>query len=209
MKCEHKELELNDNGSKIKIYEVSYDLEEDLELLNKVEEFTKLTKDTTYKRSKMGDLGHAKNILIGKLAEEAFAKLLDEFFNLKLNVNYDNKIDEGDFILNGLKVDIKSSSLKTKRKTYKLEEALLKFNFMVLRDQSRKDIIVQALYPSREEYYKFYFSKWAYVKDVVKYSNYKTIYIKMNGGTGEYYLMPLMEGKDLENLVIEIKKNIR
>lgn len=201
MKCDHKELEFN-NGSKIKIYKVSYNLKEDSELIDKAKKFAELTKNLTYPRSRMVDSEHEKNILIGKLAEEAFAMLLDELFNLKLNVNYDNKIDEGDFILNGLKVDIKSSSLKTKRKIYKLEEALLNFNFTVLRDQSYKDIIVQALYPNREEYYTFYFSKWAYVKDVVKYG--KTKKIKMNGGYGEYYLMPLIEGKDLENLIEEI-----
>lgn len=205
MKCEHKELQLN-NGSKIKIYEVSFDIEEDLEIISKAEEFAKSTKDSTYRRSQMDDTEHEKNILIGKLAEEAFAKLLDKLFDLKLNVNYDNKIDECDFILNGLKVDIKSSSLKTKSKIYKLEEALLNFNFTVLRDQSYKDIIVQALYPNRKEYYTFYFSKWVYVEDVIKYG--KTKEIKMNGGYGKYYLMPLIKGKDLENLAMEIKKNI-
>ena len=99
-----------------------------------------------------------------------------------------------DFNINGLKIDIKSSSMKTKRRVYSTTEALSSFNFTVLRDQSLKDIIVQALYPSRENYSIFYFSVWQYVDEVIKEGEQKKI------DWGDYYLLPLINGNPLMQL---------
>ncbi|MFH7882672.1 MAG: hypothetical protein QW140_03065 [Candidatus Aenigmatarchaeota archaeon] len=191
---------LND-GTQVSVYEVTFytNEKEDEEKVKKAESFASYTSGQTYKRSGMNNKEHKKNILIGKLAETAFAGLMEQFFNQKLEVNYKNEVDKYDFLLNGIyRVDIKSSSLRTKQKTYSLEDALLHLNFTVLEDQSLKDIIVQALYPSRDYFFKFYFSKWACVKDVLKYCDNQTRFIKMNGNSGKYYLMPLHKGKDID-----------
>lgn len=183
-----------------KVYIVSFD-SKDEELLEKIKNFALTSYTNTYKRSGMKDDEHIKNIIIGKRAEEACMFLLKKHFSLKFEhgINYNGQIDSGDLFINNKSIDVKSSSLKTKSRTYSLEDALKYFNFTVLLDQSFKDIIIQAFYKNRNEFDRFYFSKWQYVSEVLK--NGKTKFIKMNGNSGNYKLLPLNNGKDLIELI--------
>lgn len=183
-----------------KVYEVSFD-SNDEELLEKIINFALTSSVNTYRRSGMKDDEHIKNIIIGKRAEEACMFLLEKHFNLKFKygINYNGQIDSGDLFINNKSIDVKSSSLKTKSRTYSLEDALKYFNFTVLLDQSFKDIIIQAFYKNRNEFDRFYFSKWQYVSEVLK--NGKTKFIKMNGNSGNYKLLPLNNGRDLVELI--------
>ena len=184
----------------IEIFEVCFDREMDLEWFHRVKEFASRTGPDTYRRSDMGDDEHKKNIMIGKLAEVAFWHLATNLLEIRdiSQPSFSGGIDSEDFILRGYRVDVKSSSMKTKREEYDLAKALKRFNFMVLKDQSPKDIVVQALYPSREQFDCFYFSVWQWVDEVIRNGEDKRI--KMNGGFGEYKLLPLLEGKPLRSL---------
>jgi len=188
------------------IYNVIYDLSTDFNLLCKIEQFAEQSYKNTYRRSGMDDVNHKKNIIIGKRAEEAASFLIATLYrektgkNIELKPNYDSKnIDVCDIEFRNKKIDVKSSSIVTKRKSLSLEEALEKFNFTVLLDQSPKDIIIQALYPSRYSYDNFWFSVWQYVNTVINEGTLK--YIQMNGNSGEYKLLPLMKGIKLEELI--------
>ena len=188
---------------KVVVYEFCFE-EADKKIIRKVEEFANETSEETYKRSRMSDSDHRKNIVTGKMAEYAFSRLLHHYAGIDIQPNFENKVDLFDFNISGFKIDIKSSSMTTKRKRYSLLEALSSFNFMVLADQSFKDIIIQPLYPSRKEHNRFYFSVWQYVKIVIQANIRKKI--KMNGGYGDYYLLLLNKGYPLSELFKKIKK---
>lgn len=102
-----------------KVYEVSFD-SNDEELLEKIKNFALTSSVNTYRRSGMKDDEHIKNIIIGKRAEEACMFLLENHFNLKFKygINYNGQIDSGDLFINNKSIDVKSSSLKTKSRTY-------------------------------------------------------------------------------------------
>ncbi|MCD6220098.1 hypothetical protein J7K43_06925 [Candidatus Calescamantes bacterium] len=172
--------------------------EEDNEIMRKIENFADRSAKNTYKRSRMVNDEHRKNIVIGKMAEYAFSELTYKYTGIRMKPSFENRVDVFDFNISGLKIDIKSSSMTTKRRIYNLSQALSSFNFTVLADQSFKDVIIQVLYPSREEYFCFYFSVWQYVKNVIQANNRRRI--KMNGGYGDYFLFPLTEGYPLLEL---------
>lgn len=188
--------------TKIDIYEISYEIKEDEILLKKIKEFAQRTANNTYRRSRMNSKEHLKNIIIGKMAEEAFYFLCNKIGIEEISeVNYDNKIDDYDFLLkNAVTIDIKSSSLMTKKKQYSLKEAIEYFNFMVLKDQKKQDIVIQVLYPNRNNFLNFFFSNFEFVDEIQKRGKHKKI--KMNGGYGDYTLLHIIDGKNL----IEIRK---
>jgi len=192
------------------VYKVCFNEEDekDKEIKMKIEEFADKTAEITYKRSLMKDTEHRKNIVIGKMAEYAFSKLIRNYTRISMQPNFESRVDLFDFNISGLKIDIKSSSRTTKHREYTLEEALSSFNFTVLLDQSFKDVIIQVLYPSRQKYSRFYFSVWQYVKNVIKANNRRRI--KMNGGYGDYYLLPLAKGYPLSELfkIMRRMKNV-
>jgi len=181
------------------IYCVSFDNNLDGALLTKIKEYAAQSAGQTYKRSGMDDSNHTKNIITGKKAEEAFYFLIKNIRkDIKITeVNYAQGVDKYDFLIyeQDKLLDVKSSSLSTKTKIYTLEEAYNKLNFMVLKDQSYKDIIVQVFYPDRNNTDTFYFITWAYVKDVIDNNDSK--YIKMNGNSGNYFLLKICNGKAL------------
>lgn len=189
------------------IFNVIYDAS-DSNLLSKITQFAKQSSGSTYRRSGMDNTNHVKNIEIGKRAEAACAYLLKSLYNEynskstdpnELELGYANEIDQYDFIFRKKRIDVKSSSMTTKARQYTLEEAIVKFNFTVLLDQSRKDIIIQSLYPSRSSYNNFWFFVWQYVNTVINKGTDK--YIKMNGNSGHYKLFPLEKGIKLEELI--------
>jgi len=180
----------------IEIFEIVFDKETDNELIKKIRNFAETSAQSTFRRSGMADKEHIKNIEIGKRAEEAFNFLAQSLGENVGEVIYANSIDEYDFILkNKYKIDIKSSTMKTKQNNYNLTEALGRFNFTVLEDQKHQDLIIQALYPSRDKYDRYYFTFYEFVNYVQK--NGKKTYLKMNGNSGYYSLQPLIKGKPI------------
>jgi len=188
------------NSIPVTVYCVSFEKNDD-KLLSEIEDYAIQSANTTYKRSGMNDDDHIKNIVTGKKAEETFHFLMTKIKpNIKItDVSYAQGVDQFDFIINDkYKLDVKSSSLSTKSKKYTIEEAFIKLNFTVLKDQSYKDIIVQAFYSDRDNTNEFYFMTWAYVKDVI--TNNDSKYIKMNGNSGHYYLLKINSGKALNDI---------
>ncbi|WP_025209407.1 hypothetical protein [Hippea sp. KM1] len=182
------------------IFEVCFE-ENDNNLKMKIKKFAEETAKNTYKRSGMDDENHKKNIIIGKMAEEAFSFLVYDLSNKKkrLFVNYDNKVDKYDFKINNETIDIKSSSMKTKNREYTLIKAIESFNFTLLLDQNIKDIIVQTLYKNRDNFNCFYFFSFELSSTIIKKGVKK--YLKMNGNSGYYYLYPIKKGKKIEKII--------
>ena len=191
---------LDIKNKKVEIIKITLDEKEDYELLKKIRRFAETSAPLTYTRSGMSAENHIKNIEIGKRAEEAFSFFARSLGGNLSQVNYRvDSTDEYDFILeNKYKVDIKSSTMQTKKRNYSIPEAIESFNFMVLEDQKHQDIIIQALYPSRDEYNKYYFAFYEFVNYVQKNGRKKQI--KMNGNYGHYSLYPLIKGKPIKDI---------
>jgi len=185
------------NSLGIDIYCVKYG-NEDEKIIEKINKYAEMSAGKVYKRSGMDDFNHKMNIVTGKKAEEAFYFLIKKLKpETKITkTNYEDGVDKYDFYIHDkFSLDVKSSSLLTRTKKYSLLDAYHNLNFMVLNDQSRKDIIVQVFYEDRLNTSNFYFLTWVFVEEVIKKNDKK--YIKMNGNSGDYFLLKIKYGNPI------------
>jgi hypothetical protein len=65
---------------RIQIFETRFN-KDDQEIIEKINKFAEKSFTHTYRRSKMNDEEHMKNIVIGKMAEYAFSQLIKRYLN--------------------------------------------------------------------------------------------------------------------------------
>ena len=175
-----------------------------VEKIQKAKKFAEKVVSETYDRFSYEYKRRVETIYIGKIAEEVFKIFAEKELNVILEVNYDiyegtENVDENDFFINDLEIDIKSSK-DTQNKG--IDNCFNYFNFPVPTDQSIKDITISILYDYNIQ--NFYIVSWI---DREKYSKNATIK-KLHVGNGiykEYYLYKLKDGYDIKSLIEKLK----
>lgn len=127
----------------------------DSETLNKIEEFARKVTNETYDRFSYDYERRMETIRIGKLSEEVFSKFMRDEYGVELDINYDiypgiENVDEDDFLINGYKIDIKSSK---DTKNVGFDKCFHSFNFPVPADQDVKDLTISIIYSFDLKYY--------------------------------------------------------
>jgi len=174
--------------------------------LARIEEFSEKVCMETYDRFSYGFERRVETIKIGKIAEEVFAKFMNDEYGIFLSINYEiyegtTNVDEDDFEINGYKIDIKSS-----KDTYQegIKSCYNRFNFPVPFDQGIKDLTISILYTY--DLSNYVISSAIFKEDYLGKSRIGRLPVG-NGIYKEFYLCKLTNGITVRNAIEHILGN--
>jgi len=168
-----------------------YELSE--KILAKIKDFSEKVCIETYDRFSYGFERRVETIRIGKIAEEVFAKFMNDEYGISLTINYEiyegtTNVDEDDFEINGYKIDIKSSKDTSQEG---IESCYKRFNFPVPFDQGIKDLTISILYTY--DLSSYIISSAIFKEDYLRMSRIGRLPVG-NGVYKEFYLCKLTNG---------------
>lgn len=170
------------------------------EVLDKIMYFSEKVCLETYDRFSYGFERRVETIKIGKIAEEIFAKFMNDEYGIALDINYEiyegtTNVDEDDFELNGYKIDIKSSKDTSQEG---IESCYRRFNFPVPYDQGIKDLTISILYTYDLENYVI--SSAIFKEEYIRNSRIGKLPVG-NGVYKDFYLCKLTNGTTVKNAI--------
>jgi hypothetical protein len=174
-------------------------------VLTKIQLFSEKVCMETYDRFSYDFERRVETIKIGKIAEEVFAKFMNDEYGITLTINYEiyegtSNVDEDDFEINGYQIDIKSS-----KDTYEegIESCYNRFNFPVPYDQGIKDLTISILYT--HDLSNYVISSAIFKEDYLRKSRIGSLPVG-NGVFKNFYLCKLTNGIKVRNAIEYILK---